>query len=223
MDDSPCAIPIPEIVPLFALPNIVLFPCAVMPLHIFEDRYRKMTADVLQTHQQIAMALLKPGWEKDYYGHPAIDPVVCVGTILSHEQLSDGRYNFLLQGKLRARIITEVPGEPYRQVRLEVLKEEQAEESELEEARKTLIKLFERSAYAAMAGGEQVRALLASEVPMATVADLLAFRLVPDDRIEFKQSLLAKANVKTRVWQIVEAIAGLKPQWQNVPQDAELN
>src|SRR4051794_8131775 len=86
-------------VPLFPLPNVVLFPRAVLPLHIFEERYKKMTADVLRTPgRQLAMALLRPGWEKSYYGAPAIEPVVCVGTILSHEKRSDGKYNFLLQG-----------------------------------------------------------------------------------------------------------------------------
>src|SRR5260221_6462218 len=89
-------------VPLFPLPNVVLLPRAVLPLHIFEERYKQMTADVLRGHRQIAMALLNRGWEKDYYGRPAIEPVVCVGTILSHERLPDGRYNFLLQGHTRA-------------------------------------------------------------------------------------------------------------------------
>ena len=76
-------------VPLFPLPNVVLFPRAVLPLHVFEDRYKAMTADVLTGNRLIAMALLKPGWEKDYYQAPAIEPVVCVGEILSWEQLPD--------------------------------------------------------------------------------------------------------------------------------------
>src|SRR4051812_7305444 len=115
MSDSPQAMQIPDVLPLFALPNLVVFPFAVVPLHIFEDRYRQMTVDVLQTHRHIAMALLKPGWEKDYHGRLAIEPVVCVGSILSHEKLSDGRYNFLLQGKVRARIVSEVGEKLYRQ------------------------------------------------------------------------------------------------------------
>src|SRR5438552_10479372 len=89
-------------VPLFPLPNVVLFPRAILPLHIFEERYKAMTADAIAGDKQIAMALLQPGWEKNYYGRAAIDRVVCVGTIVSHERLTDGKYNFLLQGHSRA-------------------------------------------------------------------------------------------------------------------------
>src|SRR5512135_1984732 len=85
-------------VPLFPLPNVVLFPRAVLPLHIFEQRYKVMTADALAGRRMVAMAVLRPGWERDYYHKPAIHPVVCVGRILSSEQLPDGNYNFLLQG-----------------------------------------------------------------------------------------------------------------------------
>src|SRR3954466_5571076 len=94
-------------VPLFPLPSVVLFPRAVLPLHIFEDRYRAMTADALEGDRLIAMALLRPGWEKSYYGRPAIEPVVCVGRIVSHEKLADGKYNFLLQGLVRAVVVRE--------------------------------------------------------------------------------------------------------------------
>src|SRR3954462_2206335 len=91
-------------VPLFPLPNVVLLPRAILPLHVFEERYKQMTADVLRGERLVAMALLKEGWERDYYQAPQIEPVVCVGQILSHELLPDGRYNFLLQGVTRARV-----------------------------------------------------------------------------------------------------------------------
>src|SRR5580693_5679216 len=94
-------------VPLFPLPNVVLFPRAVLPLHIFEERYKTMMAEALAGRKLIAMALLKPGWEKNYYCRPAIEPVVCVGSIISSERLADGKYNFLLQGHTRATIVGE--------------------------------------------------------------------------------------------------------------------
>src|SRR5580658_7087439 len=85
-------------VPLFPLPNVILFPGAVLPHHIFEERYKMMTANALAGDRLIAMTLLRPGWEKDYYLRPAIEPVVCVGMIARWEQLEDGTYNFLLHG-----------------------------------------------------------------------------------------------------------------------------
>ncbi|HEY7118873.1 MAG TPA: LON peptidase substrate-binding domain-containing protein [Tepidisphaeraceae bacterium] len=216
---------LPDAVPLFPLPNVVLFPRAVLPLHIFEDRYRKMTADVLRTHRQIAMALLKPGWEKDYYGRPPIEPVVCVGSILSHERLSDGRYNFLLQGHTRARVVGELDAaEPYRQARLQSLTESDGLEIDLAEARQRLVELFDRDAYAALPGGSQMRQLLATpNIPTSVIADLLAFNVLADEQVALKQSLLAECNVRLRVWRTLETITALRPAWHNIPHDANLN
>ena len=82
-------------VPLFPLPNTVLFPRAVLPLHIFEERYKTMTADALRGRRQIAMALLRPGWEKSYYGAPEIEPIVCVGE--TFEERETGRAAAVLE------------------------------------------------------------------------------------------------------------------------------
>src|SRR5208283_3284513 len=86
-------------VPLFPLPSVVLFPRAVLPLHIFEQRYKTMVADTLAGSRLIAMGLLLPGWERNYHGRAAIESVVCIGKILAHEKLPDGKYNLLLQGQ----------------------------------------------------------------------------------------------------------------------------
>src|SRR5206468_7180852 len=128
--------------PLFPLPNVVLFPRLVLPLHIFEERYKAMTADVIAPggERQIAMALLKPGWQKSYYERPAIEPVVCVGQILSHEKLADGKYNFLLQGQTRAKISREITGlgVPYRVAELVPIEETRLYEIDLDDQRRRL-------------------------------------------------------------------------------------
>ena len=96
-------------VPLFPLPDVVLFPRAVLPLHIFEERYKAMTADVLAGNRLIAVALLKPGWQKNYYQSPAIEPVVCVGEILSWEQLPIARqFRELLEGPIPTEAIADL-------------------------------------------------------------------------------------------------------------------
>jgi Lon protease-like protein len=148
-------------VPLFPLPGVVLFPRAVLPLHIFEERYKTMMADALRGERQIAMALLRPGWERDYHGKPAIDPVVCVGKILSHERLPDGKYNLLLQGQARARIVRENDSDtPYRLAELEALAETEASPADMDAERDRLSRLFRtamlggtRSTWPTSAGG----------------------------------------------------------------------
>src|SRR5437899_565137 len=95
------------IVPVFPLPNAVLFPHLSLPLHIFEERYKQMTADALQAEKLIAMALLKPGWETDYEQAPAFHEMLCLGRIIADEKLPNGRYNLVLQGIHRAVVIEE--------------------------------------------------------------------------------------------------------------------
>lgn len=112
--------PIPGRLPVFPLPNVVFFPKTYLPLHIFEPRYRQMVADVTMGGQCIAMALLKEGWEPDYYGNPAIYSALCIGRIVSVQPLSDGRSNILLQGLERCEISEEHFDKPYREATIRV-------------------------------------------------------------------------------------------------------
>src|ERR1043166_6849039 len=109
-------------VPIFPLPNAVLLPRTILPLHIFERRYRIMTEEALAGSRVIAIALLKPGFEPQYHTSDAeIHEVIGVGRILREERLSDGRFNFLLQGLGRGRLVEETSKSPYRQGTLEML------------------------------------------------------------------------------------------------------
>src|ERR1700675_4355766 len=103
-----------ELLPLFPLPNVVLFPNVFLPLHIFEPRYRQMVADALAGDRMIGMALLRPGWEREYGGRPAVYGVGCSGVITHVEQLADGRYNIVLRGLERFRIVGEDHERDYR-------------------------------------------------------------------------------------------------------------
>jgi Lon protease-like protein len=199
-------------VPLFPLPNVVLFPRAVLPLHIFEERYKEMTADALAGPRQVAMALLKPGWEKDYYQKPAIEPVVCVGTILSHERLPDGKYNFLLQGHTRARIVGELPGRSYRVARLEPLPETNDLDIDLEAERQRLLRLFRPALLGSTPVGRQFRTLLGGGARTADIVDLVSFNYVDDVRL--KQSLLEETDVRTRARRAAEALEAARAAMQ---------
>src|SRR5438876_645259 len=103
-----------DLLPLFPLPNVVLFPNVFLPLHIFEPRYRAMVADALASDRMIGMVLLKPGWEAEYEGRPPIYPIGCSGVITHVERLKDGRYNLVLRGVERFRILQEDDGRSYR-------------------------------------------------------------------------------------------------------------
>ena len=100
--------------PLFPLPNVVLFPGVYLPLHIFEPRYRAMVVDALDGDRLIGMVLLRPGFEEDYEGRPPVFDVGCAGVITHHERLQDGRFNIVLQGTERFRIRDEDHSRPYR-------------------------------------------------------------------------------------------------------------
>ena len=112
-----------NLVSLFPLPSTVFYPNTLLPLHIFESRYRQMVTRALEGDSQIGMVLLKPGWENDYYGHPAIVSIGCMGKIKKHSKLPEGKYNILLCGLHRFRILKEVQGGVYRRARVELLQE----------------------------------------------------------------------------------------------------
>src|SRR4051812_45994789 len=112
-----------DLLPLFPLPNVVLFPNVFLPLHVFEPRYREMIADQLADDRVIGMALLKPGWQSNYEGRPPVFPIGCSGVITHVERLSDGRYNIVLRGLERFRIIEEDHERSYRRATIEPLGE----------------------------------------------------------------------------------------------------
>ena len=108
---------LPFALPIFPLPTVVLFPNVFLPLHIFEPRYRQMVADALEGDRIIGMVLLRPGYEDDYDGAPAIYATGCSGLITHVESLPDGKYNIVLRGLEKFTIHNEEPpavGRTYR-------------------------------------------------------------------------------------------------------------
>ncbi|MEO8521624.1 MAG: LON peptidase substrate-binding domain-containing protein [Acidobacteriota bacterium] len=105
---------LPPTIPVFPLPNVVLFPTVSLPLHIFEPRYREMVSDALDGDRIIGMALLRPGWEGHYEARPPIYPVGCAGLITHAERAADGRYNIVLRGLEKFRVVSEQHQRAYR-------------------------------------------------------------------------------------------------------------
>jgi hypothetical protein len=118
---------LPPTIPIFPLPNVVLFPNVFLPLHIFEPRYRAMVDEALRGDRIIGMVLLRPGWEANYEGRPAIYPIGCAGVITHAERLTDGRFNIVLRGMEKFRVHGEDSSRVYRQAHVEAVHEPDAE------------------------------------------------------------------------------------------------
>ncbi len=114
---------LPSTLPLFPLPNVVLFPNVCLPLHIFEPRYREMTADALDGDRIIGMVLLRPGWEGNYEGRPPIYDIGCAGLVTHAEKLDDGRYNVVLRGMEKFRVVREDSQRSYRRAEVQAIDE----------------------------------------------------------------------------------------------------
>jgi len=110
-----------SVIPIFPLPNVVLFPGVFLPLHIFETRYREMVKDALAGDRLIGMTLLRPGWDREPADQPPVFAVGCAGLISHVEELDDGRYNIVLRGIERFRILTEEAERSYRRAQVDYL------------------------------------------------------------------------------------------------------
>lgn len=202
---------------LFPLPDLVMFPHVMQPLHIFEPRYREMLNDALDSDGLIAMSILAPGWEANYEGRPKLLPQVCLGKVVTHQRLDNGRYNIMLLGMRRARIIQEVPiASSFRQAELELLDEAYPSEGEAErgEMQETLCREFQKSL--PLPEGVKpkgpVQELLASELPMGVLTDLASFALPLDAGLKCR--LLAECNVDRRARMLLDSLG--KP-WKGTP------
>ena len=120
---SAAAMTLPATIPIFPLQDVVLFPNSARPLHIFEPRYRVMVADALEGDSIIGMVLLQPGHEAEYEGRPPVYAIGCAGVIIAAEELPDGRYNIVLDGLVKFRVLSEDTSRPYRLAEVEALPE----------------------------------------------------------------------------------------------------
>ena len=188
----------PLLLPLFPLPDTVLFPGMPLPLHIFEHRYRKMVEDALGTHRSIGMSLLKPGWEEDYEGRPPIYPIGCSGAIAQHERLEDGRSNIVLRAQSRFRVLEEHEGEPYRLATVETLSDGPGDNDALDRLRKQVLTTIARAAD----GPKSL--VLQGELPHELLVNALSqsLGLSPVE----KQSLLNCDTLEARYEQLLEIL-----------------
>jgi Lon protease-like protein len=197
----------PLILPIFPLPDVTFFPHTLLPLHVFEARYRAMVMDALARDRRLAIVKLRPGYEATYAGKPAVHPVAGAGEIVSWERLATGRYNILLKGECRVRIESERPSDTlYRVVtarRLDDVPPMGDVIALLERIRRAcgrLLRALDRPA-------DLLDTALADGQPPGAIADRIAAAVLPDAAL--RQELLETLDVTARLGRVSGALDDL--------------
>jgi Lon protease-like protein len=187
---------------LFPLPNVVLFPHVILPLHIFEPRYRQLTEDALGSDRLVTIVQACPSEQILPWIEPVpIKEVACVGKILEHDRLPDGRFNILLLGCSRVRLVQEVSSEKlYRIARSTLLEDEPMEDSR-NERRRDLVELFLHFLVTSHRIEPELSRLLHSELSLGVLSDIIAHAL--DLPGSVKQKLLEETRVACRVGSLI--------------------
>jgi ATP-dependent Lon protease len=197
--DAEVLVPALAALPVFPLPGVVLFPRAIVPLHIFEPRYRKLLSDIMAGHRCMALAFTEGGNEE----RPRIAPVAGAGIVVRYEPMSDGRANILLHGRARVRL-EELPFEPpYRRARASLLHETGTRVADAQRAA-----LFAAAA-AFVVAARRSDATIDFELPegadAAASADLCAHHLLLDSHA--RQRVLEELDVGARVLLVTGELA----------------
>lgn len=192
--------------PIFPLPNAVHFPNTLLPLHVFEPRYRQLVRHAMSGGRRIAVALLAPGWEPQYYGAPAIHPVMGLGEVISHQELPDGRSNILLRGIARIRLIEEQRSDlEFRLVRARVEECASGSSEELGRHLATVRQLFTNVVARTGLDVSEAEVLFTDTMEPGLVLDAIA-SATPGEA-ERKQQLLAAPCLETRAMLLADLLA----------------
>ncbi len=199
---------------LFPLPGVVLFPHAILPLHIFEPRYRQMTEDALATDRLITIVQVRPPTEWSSPTEPTLEEFGCLGRIFKHERLPDGRFNFLLLGRKRVRLVRELPSPKlYRTSEVRVVEDIPPEPTD-EWHRGELIARFRKLSQGVL--DPDLDALFETDLPLGVLTDIVAQALSLPPSV--KQGLLGEARVVRRAEELLDLLRRIA---EAPPADAE--
>lgn len=185
--------------PIFPLPNAALFPNVMLPLHVFEPRYRSMVSDVLKSDGCIAIASLKNEWQSSYLHKDCpIHETVCLGTIVADQTLEDGRYCLLIQGVCRAVVLSELTTElPYRIGQLKLEQDIYPDQPVIDrQHRQQELVTYFREVIREVNLDAALMHALKSDVPLGELCDVIAHLMrLPTDQA---QQLLQQVDVDQR-------------------------
>ncbi len=188
---------LPDEVAVMTLPGVAFFPQALLPLHIFEPRYRQMLRDSLDSHRLFAVAGLNATGAKKKVFEP-LYRVATVGIVRACQGREDGTSNLLLQGLTRVEVTAILGEEPYRRIKIRALNSTAgATEEENDKLRVRLSRLLGTRLRLSGEGANDLTKFLRSIKDPETFVDLAAFNLCNDARL--KQRLLETLNVRDRI------------------------
>jgi uncharacterized protein len=200
---------------LFPLPDLVVFPHAMQPLHIFEPRYCDMLGDALASDRLLAMATLCGGSAHTLHSEAAIYPTVCIGKIVSHSETDSGGHNILLIGAQRATILRELPtNRSFRLADVEVAVDFHAPAAspQRQQLKREVLAAFAAVIPPSATVQQNLHELMAGQMGLGPITDIIAYTLpLP---LEAKLALLAEANVGERAKLLVRV---LKQPWLGGP------
>jgi uncharacterized protein len=193
------------IAPIFPLPDVVLFPKTYLPLHIFEARYRAMTREAIAGDGTIVMALLRDGVQLNDHGNPAVHQVACLGRIDSCEELAGGKYDIVLTGLHRVRLVREIRHAPYRLAQVQRISEARYSDrsEEVVHRRERLVDLYTRYRTLAIPGRSRVVDFVPRRNFEALVNRVAASLLLPP---EDKQLLLEIDDIAERCDHVLQTL-----------------
>ncbi len=202
MEDPPAHVST-EGIPLFPLPNCVLFPRVILPLQVFEPRYCSMIEDLVALppeRQKLAVGLLRPNFDDVYHTKAApIFPVICTGRIVRWERLDDGRYAILVLGEERAIVVCEDRAKSYRRVQLApTLPQTRLAEAEESELVNNLARHLCRAVREGLIEKSVIDQLTRPAANLTHLVDLLSFHLIPSSDSCIKQRVLEEHDIRTR-------------------------
>jgi hypothetical protein len=197
-------------VALFPLSNVVLFPRVKTPLHIFEPRYRALMKDVLASDRRIGMAVVRPEHQADMPGDPPLFPIGCCGEITEFQQRPDGRYDLVLLGTWRFRILEEemrTQDRLYRVARVQPLDDPfpDAERDRVSRLRASVVENVAWLARRTESDGARFEPSLFAAIDDATFVNVLANSIAFPT--EEKQSLLEADSVPERYARLASALS----------------
>jgi Lon protease-like protein len=198
----------PVYLPIFPLPDLTFFPHTLLPLHIFEGRYRAMITDCLARDRRLSVARLKPGHETSYEGKPPVYPVAGAGSIVRCERLASGRFNVLLKGEQRVRILAEVPTDTlYRMAVAAPLPDVGEERPGVPPLARTIRERCLQIMEALGRGTSEMRESLEAVRSPAELGDQVASGVIPD--VAVRQTLLEEVDVERRLERLAAALDDL--------------